>query len=158
MNIASIWAGYGESKATSGTTSDLTSATFRNFFEQRFELEESYLDLGASLTMQLTQRLPLTISYEAINISDSNLEQFPENPPSQLPGFLSAANQSDEDINHTLRISLGYWLTPRFNVNLTGNLYSNQFLGLLPHYNNPLSGSFSTLPYGVAGIELGYNF
>jgi hypothetical protein len=158
MGVASIWAAYGESEATSGTTSDLTSATFRRFFEQSFELEESYLYLGASLTMQLTPRLPLTISYEAINISDSNFKQFPEDPPAQLPGFLSAANQSDEDINHTLRVSLGYWLTPRLNVNLTGNLYSNQFLGVLPHYNNPLSGSFSTLPYGFAGIELSYNF
>jgi hypothetical protein len=158
LGIASIWAGYGESKATSGTTSDLTSATFKRVFEQSFESEEAYLYLGASINLQLTPRIPINISYELINISDSDFKQFPENPPSQLPGFLSAANQSNEDINHTLRASVAYWLTPQLNVSLTGNLYSNQFLGVLPHYNNPLSGSFSSLPYGFAGVELGYKF
>jgi hypothetical protein len=108
--------------------------------------------------LQVTPRIPITISYEAISISDSNFIQFPENPSSALPGFLSGANQSSEDINHTLRVSVAYWLTRRLNISLSGNFYTNQFLGVLPHYNNPLSGSFSSLPYGFAGVELGYRF
>ncbi|MFT4816437.1 MAG: hypothetical protein ACI80L_001125 [Pseudohongiellaceae bacterium] len=158
LGIASVWAGYGESKAASGTTSDLTSDTLRRFFEQSFELEESYLYVGASINLQITPRIPINISYELINISDSKFKQFPENSSSQLPGFLSAANQSNEDVNHTFKASVAYWLTPQLNVSLTGSLYSNQFLGILPHYNNPLSGSFSSLPYGFAGAELGYKF
>ena len=158
LGIASIWAGYGESQATSGTTSDLTADSIRQLFEQSFELNESYLYLGASINLQITPRIPITISYEAISISDSNFIQFPENPSSVLPGFLSGANQSSEDINHTLRVSVAYWLTRRLNISLSGNFYTNQFLGVLPHYNNPLSGSFSSLPYGFAGVELGYRF
>ena len=158
FGVASIWAGYGESQATSGTTSDLTVDSLRQLFEQSFELKESYLYLGASINVQVAPRIPVNISYEAINISDSNFIQIPEIPSSQLPGFLSGANQSSEDINHTLRVSVAYWLTRRMTISLSGNLYSNQFLGVLPHYNNPLTGSFSTLPYGFASIELGYRF
>lgn len=158
IGIGSVWAGFGESEATSGTTSDLSSATFRSFFEQSFELEETYLYFGASLNAQITPRIPLSISYEYINVSDSSFNRSPEVPPAGLPGFLTAANQDEETDNHTLKARISYWLTPRVNVSLTGNLYSNQFLGVLPHYNNPLSGSFSSLPYGFAGVELGYKF
>jgi hypothetical protein len=41
-------------------------------------------------------------------------------------------------------------------VALTAKLFSNQFLGLIPHYSNPLSGSFSDQPYGYAGVHLGF--
>jgi hypothetical protein len=158
LGVASIWAGYGESQATSGTTSDLTADSIRQLFEQSLELKESYLYLGTSINVQITPRIPINISYETISISDSNFIQFPENPSSMLPGFLSGANQSSEDINHTLRVSVAYWLTRRLSISLSGNFYSNQFLGVLPHCNNPLSGSFSSLPCGFAGIELGYRF
>lgn len=157
LGVASLWAGYGESEAESRTTSDLTSATLKRAFEQEFDIEESYFYLGASLNLQLTPRLPLSINYEYISISDSDFSRLPENPPAGLPGFL-AASQSTEDANHTLNARISYWLSPQFNVSLTGNLYSNQFLGVLPHYNNPLSGSFSSLLYGYAGLELGYRF
>lgn len=156
--IGSIWAGYGESEATSATTSDLTEQSIKKFFEQSFSLDESILYLGASIVVQITPRMPLMLSYEYVNIRDSRLEQIPDNPPSGLPGFLAAANQSEEDDNHTVNARISYWLTPQLNISLTANVYSHQFLGVLPHYNNPLSGSFSSLPYGFAGIELGYKF
>ena len=156
--IASIWAGYGESEATSATTSDLTEQSIKNIVEQSFSLDESILYLGASIVVQITPRMPLMLSYEYISITDSKFDQNPANPPSGLPGFLTGTNLSDEDDNHTLNARISYWLTPQLNVSLTANLYSHQFLGVLPHYNNPLSGSFSSLPYGFAGIELGYKF
>ena len=153
-----VWLGYGESNANSGTVSDITSQTIARFFEQSFKLKETYFYLGASLNLQLSPRLPLSISYEYINISDSTFEQFPDPPRTELPGFLTTANQTAEHANHTLKARISYWLTPELNLSLVGNLYSNQFLGVLPHYNNPLSGSFSTIPYGFIGVELGYKF
>ena len=49
--IARIWAGYGESEATSATTSDLTEQSIKKFFEQSFSLDESILYLGASIAV-----------------------------------------------------------------------------------------------------------
>lgn len=158
LGIGSIWVGYGKSKATSATTSDISSPNFSQLFEQDFELDQTYVYLGASLNIQLTTRTPLIISYEYININDSNFNQNPLVPAAGLPGFLSGTNQIDIDANHTLNARLSYWLTPQLSLSLSGNLYSNQFLGVLPHYSNPLSGSFSDAPYGFAGVELGYKF
>ncbi len=158
LGIGSIWAGYGESKATSGTTSDLSSQALKELFEQSFDLQKSYQYLGASLNIQISPRLPLAVSYEYIRISDSKFKQFPTEPLDGLPGFLSASNQSVEDENHTLNARLSYWLTPKLNIGVTGKLYSNQFLGLIPHYDNPLSGSFASAPYGFAGLDIIYKF
>ena len=54
--IASIWAGYGESEATSATTSDLTEQSIKNIFEQSFSPDESILYLGASIAVQIVHR------------------------------------------------------------------------------------------------------
>ena len=153
----SVWAGYGESQSTSATTSDLQSATLRSFFEQNFDLEESYYYLGASFVAQFSPRFALNVNYEFINVARSDFQRLPKTPLPNLPGFLSAAAQASIDTNHALNARLAYWLTPKLNVSLTGNLFANQFVGIMPHYNNPLSGSFSSTPYGYAGIELIYN-
>lgn len=156
--VTSIWAGYGESTASSGTTSDLQSETLRRFFEQSFDLEETYFYLGAALTANISARLSLDVSYEFISVNDSKLDRFPLEPLPDLPSFLSGTTPSDVDNNHTLSARLGYWITPELNLSFTGNLYANQFVGVLPHYNNPLSGSFSSTPYGYAGVQLTYKF
>jgi len=156
--VLSFWAGYGQSQARSGTTSDIASAFIKSIFEQEFELEETYLYAGASVRYQITPRIPLDINYEYINVSDSNLRRIPESPSSALPSFLSASAERAADDNHTLTARLSYWMTPKMNISLSGDLYSNQFLGIIPHYDNPLSGSFSSLPYGFAGVELGIKF
>ncbi len=154
--IGSVWTGYGESSAASGTSTDLQSATISQFFEQSFELEESYLYFGAGLNTQITPRLSASLNYEYISLSDSKLNRFPPTPVSELPSFFTSSGQSNVDDNHTFKASLAYWLTPSINLSVSGQLYSNQFVGVLPHYNNPLSGSFSDTPYGFAGIELSY--
>ena len=41
--IASIWASYGKSDATSATSSDLTEQSIKKFFEQSFRIEDSIL-------------------------------------------------------------------------------------------------------------------
>lgn len=154
--IGTIWAGYGESQSQSGTKSDLTNATLARIFRQDFYQDETYAYLGASLNYQVTPRLPLLVSYEFINVTDSKFERIPENPNTQLLSFFAGTGISTETSNHTLQARASYWLLPKLNIAITGNLYSNQFVGILPHYSNPLSGSFSSAPYGFIGLELGY--
>jgi len=155
--VATVWAGYGESKATSATTSDIASATIKNFFEQQFAVSEEYYYLGASVNWNLTPRLPFTLGYEYIYINASEFARNPDPPRSGLPGFLTQSPLIPSG-NHTLTGSLAYWLTPALHLSLTGNLYSNQFAGILAHYNNPLSGSFADKPYGFIGLRLGFKF
>lgn len=154
----SFWGGYGRSDSTSATTSTIPSATIKQFFEQEFEVEESYLYLGASLSFSLTPRLPVSVNYEYIQVDDAKFSRFPLAPPAQLPGFLASDGPADEDANHTLNANMAYWLTPHLNINLSANLYTNQFIGIIPHFNNPLSGSFSSAPYGYIGLGIGLNF
>lgn len=154
--VGSVWIGLKDSEASAGTTSDVSSATIARFFEQDFSLEEDYTLFGASLNFQITPRLPVLLSYEFINTNSSTFSRIPENPIEQLPGFLRGGPPL-VDSNHTFLGRISYWVTPEFNISLTGNLYSNQFLGVLPHYSNPLSGSFADKPYGYAGIEMSYS-
>jgi len=158
LGIGSLWLGYGESSATSGTSTNAVNGTVRRLFTQEFELEESYYYLGASINFNIKPRLVANLSYEYIYIADTEFSREPAVPPTQLPGFLSASGTTEEDGNHTLSARLSYWLTPQISASLSGNLYSNQFLGVLPHYNNPLGESFSTVPYGFIGGELAFRF
>lgn len=158
LGIGSLWLGYGESSATSGTSTNAVNGTVRRLFTQEFELEESYYYLGASINFNIRPRLVANLSYEYIYIADTEFSREPAVPPTQLPGFLSASGTTEEDGNHTLSARLSYWLTPQISASLSGNLYSNQFLGVLPHYNNPLGESFSTVPYGFIGGELAFRF
>lgn len=153
----SVWAGYAETDASSGTGSDIKIASLAAAFDQSFEVEESQLLLGGGLNWQITPRIPLQLSYEYLRINTSDITTVVNPSNVLLPSFLQANNVStiDANDNHTLRGSISYWVTPKFNVSLTGKLFSNQFLGVIPHYNNPLSGSFSEQPYGYAGIQLG---
>ncbi len=155
--VGTIWAGYGENSATAGTSSDLASATIASYFEQQFDQEETYYYAGLSLNAQFIPRLPLTLSYEYIRLNSVDFSQVPETPPSFLPRFLTGTGSQQESANHTLKARMSYWITPRLHVSLLGNLFANQFVGLIPHYNNPLTGSFSSLPYGYIGVELGIN-
>lgn len=154
---SSVWAGYAETEATSGTDSDMTAAFLAAAFRQKFTVEDQHALIGAGLNWQVTPRIPLQLSYEYIRITNSNVTAIVNPSNVLLPSFLQANNVSAIDVsdNHTLRGSLTFWVTPRFNVSLTGKLFSNQFRGVIPHFDNPLSGSFSEKPYGYAGIQIG---
>ncbi len=156
----SVWAGYAESEATSGTDSDMTAAFLAAAFRQKFTVEDQQGLIGAGLNWQVTPRMPLQLSYEYIRITNSDVTAVVNPSNVLLPSFLQANNVSAIDVsdNHTLRGSLTFWVTPRFNVSLTGKLFSNQFRGVIPHFDNPLSGSFSEKPYGYAGIQFGMQF
>lgn len=158
LGTASVWGGFGSSDASSGTDSDIESESISALFRQQFNLEEDYLYAGMSLDFAPIPRLPISLTYEYIDLRDASFSRFPEEPSSALPSFLAATSGSGETSNHTLKAQVSYWLTPQLHLSLTGNLYSNQFLGELPHYNNPLSESFSSVAYGFAGLKLGFKF
>ena len=63
-----------------------------------------------------------------------------------------------ETRNHTLYGSVNWWVTPQIYIGAGGKLLSSQFTGIIPHYNNPLSGGFSDITYGYLEIELGVKF
>ena len=155
--VGSAWLGYRESESSSSTDSDIGSEFIARQFRQQFSLEENYWLGGFSLNFSLTPRLPVQLSYEYLRTSSSEFVRDPETPPAGLPGFLSAS-PSGEEVNHSFRGQISYWLTPDLHATLSGNLYSNQFLGVIPHFNNPLSGSFSDNPYGYLGLGIGYRF
>lgn len=156
----STWAGYAQNSSSSGTGSDIPVASLAPAFEQSFDIDDRQLMVGAALNWQITPRMPLQLSYEYIRIDDRQVS-ITVNPSNVLlPSFLRANNLGnfDADTNHTMRADLSYWITPNFNISLTGKVFSNQFLGVIPHYTNPLTGSFSDNPYGYAGIGIGIAF
>lgn len=152
-----VWAGYAENKSSSGTGSDIPSLALAPAFEQSIATDEDQVLVGAGLNWQITPRMPLQLTYEYIMINDSETELVTNPSNALLPSFLRASNIStvEADSNHTLRGNLSYWITPRINLGLTAKLFSNQFLGVVPHYNNPLSSSFADAPYGYVGVNLG---
>lgn len=154
---STFWAGYAENESSSGTGSSITSAFLAPAFEQAFSTEETQILLGAALNWQITPRMPLQLSYEYLRINDSELTAITNPNNALLPSFLRGNNVSSADTrdNHSVRGSISYWVTPKVHASVIGNLYSNQFLGAIPHYNNPLSGSFSDNPYGYVGVQIG---
>ncbi len=154
--IASAWGGYSSFEASSGTSTEIASNAIRSAFEQSFLVDETQYLMGLSLNWQITPRLPLQLTYEYIKVDERDLEIIRNASNLILPSFLRQTNLSDADDNHTLSGSISYWLTPRLHVGLHGKLLSSQFLGIMPHFNNPLSGSFADTAYGYAGVQIGY--
>jgi hypothetical protein len=155
-NVTSnVWLSHARTDASSGTASDITSTTIANAFLQTFDLKEQQWTAGASLRWNITPRLPLTLSYEYINITDRNLVATRASTAVTLPSFLRADNLTTETSNHVIEGSVDWWITPSVFIGAGGKLMSNQFLGILPHYNNPLSGSLSDIAYGYAELRFG---
>lgn len=154
---SSFWLGYADNEASSGTGSSIPLPSIAAAFEQSFKSQQKQMLLGVGMNWQITPRMPLQLSYEYVRINSAKLTAVVSPLNTLLPSFLRGSNLSGSGTgdNHTLRGSLSYWLTPYANISLIGKLYSNQFLGVIPHYNNPLSGSFAENPYGYAGIQIG---
>ena len=154
----SVWAGYGESKATSGTSTELDFDVIRDAFLQTFDINETQYRAGLSINWQPLARLPLQAGYEYINISDRKANILSSNS-TLLPTFLRGGNlASSATHNHTAYGSASWWFTPHLYSALTGRLFRNQFVGIMPHYNNPLSASFSETLYGYLEIKIGLKF
>ncbi|MDP2284056.1 MAG: hypothetical protein Q8L06_07945 [Pseudohongiella sp.] len=150
-----VWLGHARTDASSGTVSEIRSAAIANAFLQTFDLKEQQWSAGASVRWNITPRLPLTLSYEYINVTDRELIATRASTAVTLPSFLRADNLTTETSNHVLEGNIDWWITPRIYIGAGGKLMSNQFLGILPHYNNPLSGSLSDIAYGFAELRFG---
>ncbi|MDP3517115.1 MAG: hypothetical protein Q8S94_08105 [Pseudohongiella sp.] len=150
-----VWLGHARTDASSGTVSEIRSAAIANAFLQTFDLKEQQWSAGASVRWNITPRLPLTLSYEYINVTDRELIATRASTAVTLPSFLRADNLTTETSNHVLEGNVDWWITPRIYIGAGGKLMSNQFLGILPHYNNPLSGSLSDIAYGFAELRFG---
>jgi hypothetical protein len=154
---ASLWAGYGEADSSSGTSSEIDLSFLRDAFLQTFDVRETQYRLGASLNWQRFPRLPVQIGYEYIDIADREQDIVSGNS-TLIPSFLRGDNLADSSSsNHALYGSVNWWITPRLYIGATGNLFSSQFTGVIPHYNNPLSSSFADT-YGYVELKLGFKF
>ncbi|MEX1197293.1 MAG: hypothetical protein WEB57_05475 [Pseudohongiellaceae bacterium] len=151
----SLWGGYGEFDSQSGTSSETPSRLLRPSFEQEFTASETHWMAGGALHWQITPRIPLHLAYEYTAIRDRTLTAFREEALFTLPSILRPDNLLESaDNNHVIRGTLSWWLTPQLRAGVTGHLYANQFTGVMPHFNNPLSSSLSETVYGYAGIEI----
>lgn len=154
----SVWAGYGESDAKSGTRTDIAFDFIADQFLQTFDIEETQYMAGASINLQGIPRLPIQIGYEYIKINKRDAVIQSSNS-SLIPSFLRGSNiQNSADTNHTAYGTVSWWLTPHLYTSLSGKLFKNQFVGIMPHYNNPLSASFSETLYGYVTLSLGLKF
>lgn len=154
----SVWAGYGESDASSGTSTEIDFPSIAEQFLQTFDIEETQYMAGASLNLQGIPRLPIQIGYEYIKINKREAVVQSSNS-SLIPSFLRGSNiQNSADTNHTAYGTVSWWVTPHLYTSLSGKLFKNQFVGIMPHYNNPLSASFSETLYGYVTLSVGLKF
>lgn len=153
---ASVWGGYAERDATSGTRWDIDFGALQRAFFQSFSSSEKQAIVGFNLNWQSYPRLPVQLEVEYLRIFDRKEDnQASTSPllPSFLRGRVAGANS-----NITARASIAWWATPQIYLQASGHLFKNQFTGILPHYNNPISGNFSEVMYGYAELKLGVRF
>lgn len=158
---ATLWAGFGKNSASSGTRWDVDIDFLREAFFQTFDSSESQYTLGGSLNWQVTPRLPVQLGYEYFAADErvSNIVQGNGSFNRFIPSFLRGDTLSESGTrNHTLFGSVNWWLTPSLYLRVGARLMSNQFTGVIAHYNNPLSAGFADVPYGYAQLTLGYRF
>lgn len=154
----SVWAAYGQLDSSSGTSTEIDLPSVAQAFEQRFDAEETLFKLGVSFNWQHFPRLPVQFGYEYINVQDRKQTILSSNS-TLLPSFLRGTNLGkSESTNHTAYASASWWVTPNVYLGLSGKLFKHQFVGVMPHYNNPLSSSFSDTLYGYAEFRLGLKF
>ncbi|MDB4165561.1 hypothetical protein N9816_04670 [Gammaproteobacteria bacterium] len=155
------WAGYGQTEASSGTSWDIDVGFFRDAFLQTFDSEESQYRLGASVNWQYFPRLPVQVGYEYIAITDrkQTIKRGEGSLSRLIPSFLNGGGLAESETrNHTVYGSVNWWVTPQIYLGAGGKLFSSQFTGIIPHYNNPLSSSFSDITYGYVELKLGIKF
>jgi hypothetical protein len=152
----SAWGGYGQMESSSGTATEIDLPSVASAFYQTFDAEETLLKAGVALNWQRFARLPVQVGYEYIRINDRDLSAVRSNS-TLLPSFLRGNNLTGGAMrNQTAFASVSWWITPQVYVGASGRLFKNQFAGIIPHYNNPLSGRFSDTSYGYAELKVGF--
>lgn len=155
---AAFWLGYADLEGSSGTSTGLPEDFFQEAFFQTFDTSEKQWLAGASLNWQPHHRVPVQIGYEFRRLYDRRQQNISASSE-LIPAFLRGDNVADgANNNHTLYANAAWWVTPQVYVSAGGKLFRNQFVGLMPHFNNPLSGSFSEVLYGYAEVSIGIRF
>ena len=155
--LFNLWAGYRWFDASSAVSTTITYRPIKDNFDRHFSIDETQWRIGAGFIWQITPRLPLEFFYEFVNLDRKEHSTGARNT-SVLSRYTNPENLSPEDTNHILTGKIGYWITPNLNVNIEGKLMTNQFLGVVPHYNNTITSRFFDKLYGYMGLGVGYAF
>lgn len=156
FTTATAWGGYAERDATSGTRWDVDFGALQRAFFQSFSSSEKQASAGFNLNWQRYPRLPVQLEVEYLRMFDRVEDNEVSDSPI-LPSFLRGRG-AGANSNIRARASAAWWVTPQVYLQLSGHLFQNQFTGILPHYNNPISGNFSEVMYGYAELSIGLNF
>ncbi len=152
-----IWVGYGEYRSDTKMLLDINSDSLRAELEQKFDMTERAFDIGIGVGIQYFKRCPIFLSYRYISV-DRDIDTG-GGLTSLLPSRYTDTDAMDEETdNHVISGRIVYWFSPNLNFFLDGQLYTNHFLGVVPHYNNTLTNRFFDNMYGYLGIGLGYTF
>lgn len=151
----SYWAGYGKLDSSSGTSSQIDDRALQEVFLQTFDISENLIYAGISANWQGISRLPIQAGYEYIRINNRS-RQIQSADSALVPSFLRGSNLSSSATdNHTVYGTASWWITPALYTSLGGKIFINQFVGIIPHYNNPLSARFSDTTYGYVELTIG---
>jgi len=155
--VHSCFAGISSTSADS--TLDLTIDTdiLKTKIGQDFQVDETNWYLGYSLGIKVFERLPIFFSYKYIKVNSDTTSD------NKLSGFLpdrysDLENMDSNNENHVFSGKLVYWIAPNVNLTLDGTIYKNHFLGIVPHYNTPLTNRSFDYKYGYIGLGIGVYF
>jgi hypothetical protein len=152
------WVGLASYTATSSISTDITYAPIRSNFDRTFDIREDQLQAGIGVNWQIERDTPLQLFYEYRQIDRDEGSSVVGDNNSTLARYTNPGNLSPETSNHIVTGKIGYWPTPRLNLYVTGKVMSNQFLGIIPHYNNTLTSRFFDKLYGYAAFGVSYVF
>ena len=152
------WIGMASYSAKSEVSTDITYAPIRTNFDRKFDIQEDQIQAGVGLNWQIRRDIPLQLFYEFRKIDRE--ERGGDQPinSSTLAKFTNPENLAAETSNHIVTGKIGIWMTSRLNLSLTGKVMSNQFLGIVPHYNNTVTSRFFDKMYGYVGVGVSYVF
>ena len=151
------WVGFESMNASSAISTSIAYAPIKENFDRKFDIDESQVRMGIGIIWQITPRIPIELQYEYLNINRSEHSTGASNT-SDLARYTNPNSLSPEDSNSILTGKIGYWITPNININVEGKFMTNQFLGIVPHYNNTVTSRFLDKAYGYIGIGIGYAF
>ena len=125
---ATLWAGYGASSASSGTSWDIDTRYSVMRFYRPSTAKSHGTVLGASLNWQYLPRLPVQVGYEYLAVTRPRARHRKGRMAASadlIPSFsergYGLANERTAD-NHTLFGSVTWWITPSVYASAGGNL------------------------------------
>jgi hypothetical protein len=152
-----VWAGYRHFSVDTEVSTSISLASIKENFDRDLEIDEDALTLGVTFGLQFSKRLPVFLSYRYITLNRSIDTDKPLNT-SILARYTNPVDMDEEDHNHIFSGKAVFWLTPHVNLNVQAYAFTNQFLGVVPHYNNPFTNRFFDKTYGYLGFGLGLIF